>query len=74
MIGFTTGGLVTLLLITAGIMIVGYLVALVAWYASNREEPAAKRARGMYAGERGPATEAATGRRSRSVIHGSGHA
>lgn len=74
MIGFTTGGLVTLLLITFGILLVGYLVAAVAWYASHREEPEAERVRGAFSGERGPRAEAATGRRPGSVIQGSGHA
>jgi len=66
--------LVTLLLITAAFVIGGYLVAFVVWYLGSRKEPEAGRVRGRYAGERGARAEAATGRRSGSLIHGSGHA
>jgi hypothetical protein len=74
MIGFTMGGFVTLLVITFGLILTGYLVAIIAWYIKNREEPEAKGVRGAYGGERGPKAEAATGGHSGSVIPGSGHA
>ena len=74
MIGFTAGGFVTLLLITGGVILLGYIVAAIAWYVSNREETAARRVRGMFGGERRARAEAATGRYPGSMIHGSGHA
>ncbi|MBN2027993.1 MAG: hypothetical protein JW854_14685 [Actinobacteria bacterium] len=74
MIGFTMGGFITLLVVTSGLIISGYLVAVIAWYIKNHEEIEAKGVRGAYSGERGPRAEAATGRRSGSVIPGSGHA
>ena len=74
MIGFTTGGFITLLVVTFGLIIGGYLVGLIAWYIRNREAAEAKGVHGVYGGERGPRTEAATGRHSGSVIPGSGHA
>jgi hypothetical protein len=74
MVGFTTGGLVVLLVITFGILAVGYLAALIAWYAKNREKAEEKGVRGAYGGEWGESTEAATGRHPGSMIPGSGHA